>query len=243
VSLICRQSRETLRGKILVMKWYLIPVYFVGEYVLIVFNHLKYLLLADPPSRWKIGNKGNVVLIQGLNSGWVILKSIGDSLNGQGYRVHVIKDLKTNTIPVLEGCERVKEYINEHRLKDIIVITHSKGGIIGLYLLKDPKVSKRIKKLITIACPFYGSVLAGLMPCAKELVPSSQLIKNALSGVNFKKIFSLYPRVDNHVVPNKNLIPDKVSGKQIDITGHTRILESEETMGEISAYLKILRRD
>jgi triacylglycerol lipase len=221
------------------MKWYLVPVNLVEEYLLIISNQIKYWVIPNPPIRWQVGNKVDVVLIPGVHESWIFLQKIAGTLNKFGYRVHVIKDLKTNTEPVMQGCKRISKYINEHNLKQVILITHSKGGINGLYLLKDKYVSKKVIKLITIACPFRGSILAGLMPSSMELIPSSSLIKNAFLEVDHKKIFNLYPRIDNHVVPNKYLIPDKVHSKKIDIAGHTRILESKEAIKEILCQLKI----
>jgi len=219
------------------MRWYLLPFYLIDEYFLIILNHIRSYLYHKPPQTWNTGHKGDIVLIQGLHERWIPLKKIADVINQKGYRIHIINELETNTKPVSVCCQLVSEYIIKRDLKEVILVTHSKGGIIGMELLKDPKINQRVKKLISIACPFQGSIFSFFFPYTHELMPSSELIKSLHRGVDIKKVINLFPGIDNHVIPNKNLKLDNCINIQLDIFGHTRILEHGFTIQEIQKLL------
>jgi hypothetical protein len=51
------------------------------------------------------------------------------------------------------------------------------------------------------------------------------------------KVFALYPTLDNHVLPNKNLLLPGAHNIQIDVVGHTRILTSAKTLATISQII------
>jgi hypothetical protein len=69
-------------------------------------------------------------------------------------------------------------------------------------------------------------------------MPSSKEIKNILnSNINYPNIYNIYPTIDNHVLPNKNLILNGAKNIKVNVVGHTRILEAKKTLKTI---LKIL---
>jgi pimeloyl-ACP methyl ester carboxylesterase len=220
------------------MKWYLLPFYFIDDFWLILRNRCRYYFRREPPVDWNTGNKGDVILIHGVHAQWVSLEKIATAIHKEGYRIHIVKKLGTVTKPVIAATHDVAEYIKGNNLKDVIVIGHSKGGIVAVNLLKDPTVAERIKKVINIAGPIKGSFMAWIFPSTRELLPSSDLIKHYYQGIDTKKIINLYPRIDNDILPNKNLVGDNCVNKQIDIFGHIRIVEARQTIEEIKSHLQ-----
>lgn len=190
----------------------------------------------DPPIKWINGTKGNVILIHGLHERFIFLKKIGNLLNTKGFRVHVLKDIHTNVIPVRQSVLVLEQFVKSKDLQNIILVCHSKGGLVANYFFKTSKSANRVKKVITLATPYHGSLFA--FPFDRDCVPNSEIIKliNSNSEDN-QKIFNIYPRFDNHVIPNKNLILSGAHSYKIDIVGHTRILEAQQTLETISKII------
>jgi pimeloyl-ACP methyl ester carboxylesterase len=219
------------------MKWYLFPLYFIYDLYLILRNRIHYYFHLEPPKNWKIGSKGDVILIQGFNGRWVSLETIGLAVHKLGYKVHTIKKLGNNIKSITGGASDIVEYIKINNLKNIVLIGHSKGAINAIYLLKEPEVAERIKKVITIAGPLKGTLLCRFSIIAQELNPESEFIKRYTKGVDPKKIVNIYPVIDNMVIPNENLRWDKVVNKKLNIFGHIRLVEARETINEIKTIL------
>lgn len=207
---------------------------------------LEYLLIAKkwiekykdkvPPNEWQVGAKGDVLLIPGFQETWVFLRTPANFLNSKGYRIHVITEIEPNIYSASDNLFTIKKYIEKETLKNFIILTHSKGGVIARHLLSDPQVQKRIKRVFIISSPNQGTLWGYLsFRHAHEFTPVSQIIKTLSTGT--KKIINIYPKIDNHVIPNKNLFLAGAINKEIDIFGHTRILESEETQKVIAKYL------
>jgi pimeloyl-ACP methyl ester carboxylesterase len=222
------------------MKWYLFPFYFINDLWLIMRNRIHYYFHLVPSKNWKTGNKGDVILIQGFNGRWVSLETIGSAVHKLGYKVHVIRKLGNNLKPVAEGAADIAEYIKVNNLKNVILIGHSKGAMNAICLLKDPELAERIKKVITIAGPLKGTLLCRFSLIAKELNPESDFIKQYAKCMSSKKIVNLYPLVDDLVLPNENLRWNTVENRQINVFGHIRVVEAEQTIKEIISILQSL---
>ncbi len=112
-------------------------------------------------------------------------------------------------------------------MKNVILITHSKGGIIGKYLLVHENQDNAIKGMVAIASPFSGTRLVDVLPVKlyRELSPESPIIKdlNAHKEVN-NKIISIFPCFDNHVWSQKGSNLEGAKNIQIEVCGHTKIL-------------------
>lgn len=127
--------------------WYLFPFYFIHDLWLNLRNKLYYFFHLEPAKSWKIGDKGDVILVQGLNNRWISLKTIGTEIHKWGYRVHIIKKLKKNLKPIIKGAADIAEYIKTNDLKNVILIGHSKGALNSIFLLKNHDTAEKIKKL------------------------------------------------------------------------------------------------
>lgn len=211
--------------------------YFYQEYLLILKNILNH----EPfPESWKSGTKGNVLLLPGLYENAHFFIQIGNELNAVGFRVLQIDNLTTQSTSVNQYCDAVKQFISINQLDRVILLGHSKGGLIAKSLLIDPSFSKKVLTTICIATPFGGSWLSFVVPHGQELTPSSSLIKQLKSNKQINhQIFNLYPTIDNHVLPNQSLLLEEGNNYQVDVVGHTRILEDKQTL----SYIKNILRD
>src|SRR5690606_25865243 len=78
--------------------------------------------------------------------------------------VHVVTGLGRNRMAVPDGAVAAARYLRENDLRGVIIVAHSKGGLIGKHLmtLEDPE--GRVARLIAIATPFAGSRYARFLP-------------------------------------------------------------------------------
>ncbi len=177
--------------------------------------------------------KDPVILLAGITNTWRSLKKIGDKISLEGYPVYIVSRLGRNFRDIPTSAKIVEEIIDENNLKDIIVVAHSKGGLVGKYLLVH---DKRIKKLIAIATPFAGSIIVKLIPhkAFKELSPKSQIIadSNSHPEVN-KNIVSIIPSFDNHVFPKGSSYLEGTKNIKVNIHGHHKILFVDEVVEKV----------
>jgi hypothetical protein len=64
---------------------------------------------------------------------------------------------------VPETARAVAEHLAEHDLRDVVIIAHSKGGLIGKYLMTECDPDARITRMVAICTPFAGSDYARYM--------------------------------------------------------------------------------
>lgn len=185
-----------------------------------------------PPVSWSKGKKGDIVLIQGLLSNPLDLEKLGNHLNSIGYRIHILQKLRNNTMKTKKAMGILENYISTNRLENIILVGHSKGGIIIKYFLNNSQHANKVKIAFCISTPFKGSFLAYFI--FREFSPTSQLIRNInlKKSVN-KRVINLYSKFDELIIPNKNLLLDNAKNIRVDVIGHVRAVFSRKTYKEI----------
>jgi len=194
------------------------------------------LLFVKPPKQYidqGLDNRPTIILIPGVHGIWQMLKDIADRISLLGCSVYVAEKLGYNTKAVDFSAKLIRKLIEEKNLNNIIIVAHSKGGLIAKYLLAFENQDKRIKKVIAIATPFHGSQLAEFVPAKEyeELRPESPMIKklNSQRAVN-KKIISIFGTFDNHVWPTESCRLSGAKNIQVDIFGHHKILFDERVI-------------
>jgi pimeloyl-ACP methyl ester carboxylesterase len=80
--------------------------------------------------------------------------------------VHVLASLRHNLRPVPVSAAAVMAYLEEHDLRSVLVVAHSKGGLIGKYAMTRLDDHARIDRMVAVSTPFGGSVYANLAPVA-----------------------------------------------------------------------------
>jgi hypothetical protein len=196
-------------------------------------------LAPNPAESWRNGEKGDILFLQGFNEKWTFASTIGNELNKNGYRIHVVKELGWNLKELNESASIVKAYIRKNHLKNFIVISHSKGGLLAKMMLDDEEIGPKVLKVIAIAPPFHGTILGYFhIFHLDQLVPTSSLISLIMKEKkNYKKITVLHSIVDNLVIPNSSYKVDGIKTIQIDTVGHTEILDNKKTINTIKTLI------
>ncbi len=204
------------------------------EYLLIGYLKLLPSFLSKLPKSWEDGEKGTVIIIPGLHETNFFLYNIGCFLNQHGYKIITIPKFHS-TEPIVQIYSKLDSLIESLSANNLILLSHSKGGIVAKYFLDNSKHSHKIKYSVSLATPYQGTMFAKLpFHNIYELDPTSTVIKELNANTDHvSKVINIYPKFDNHVIPNKNLILHGAKNIQVDINGHTRILVCQSAYAEI----------
>lgn len=191
------------------------------------------------PSVYAKGAGPAIVLLPGVYENWRFLQPLAVALHGRGYAVHVIDALGRNRWPVEVGVGHVADYLRRHRLDDVLLVAHSKGGLIGKTLMADADLGCRIRGMVAVATPFGGSVYGRLMPTRslRAFSPTDPgiLALSRIVDVN-RRIVSVYGVFDPHI-PGGSELPGArnvrlATGGHFRVLAHPRIVAEVERMAD-----------
>lgn len=197
------------------------------DYAYVVRVEALSLVRRRPPASYLEGDTTlpAIILIPGIYESWYFMKPIGDVLSRVGYSVHIIDGLGYNRGSVDAMASVVAEYVKQHALTDCVIVAHSKGGLIGKYLLIHHNQNDAIKQLVTLNTPFSGSVYARLVPFRRVRIfkPDSKVLTllAADSKAN-RKITSIYGRFDPHIPGGSPL--EGAHNVRLSTSGHFQIM-------------------
>lgn len=182
-------------------------------------------------------NKTPIIILPGVFIRWAFLKPLADFLSLKGHPVYIVPKLGNNIGDIPSCAAKVKEIIEENNLKNAVLVAHSKGGLIGKYLLVHNNTDSRVNGLIAIASPFSGSAMGHLIPhrAFKELTPESKIIisLNGHKTVNHK-IISIIPEYDNHVWhASGSFLEGALDNIFFAVSGHHKILYDKRVWEEV----------
>ena len=202
-----------------------------------------------PPKHYlghTIDGKVPVIILPGIFGRWAFLKPIADHISLLGHPVYIVPKLGNNIGDIPSSAKKVREVIEENKLKNIVIVAHSKGGLISKHLMLHDDPENRIKGLIAIATPFHGSSIGKFIPhySVKELSSDSEIIKylEEHSEVN-KKIVSIIPSYDNHVWHSKGSYLDgAMQNISVSVAGHHRILNDKIVWEKVMEWIEKISR-
>jgi len=189
---------------------------------------------ADPDD-FRSGGLTPIVVIPGIWESWKFLQPLITAMHDRGHPVHVVTGLRFNSRPVVDAAAQVAACLDERDLDDVVVVAHSKGGLIGKYLMVDGASAARIRGMVAVAAPFSGSLYARYL-----FVPSLRIFspKNALvlalareQTVN-SRIVSIFGRFDPHIPGGSELVGAK--NVRLETGGHFRVLAHPRVMAEVA---------
>jgi triacylglycerol lipase len=188
-----------------------------------------------------IPSKKQIILLPGIYERWEFMKPVARVLLEAGYSVHVIEGLGYNRGRVDRAAEIVESYATANDLKNCIIVAHSKGGLIGKYLLSYGENKKRFKGMVALNAPFGGSAYAYLLPLAslRMFAPTSSLL--TLLGKDEaanKKIYSIYGVFDPHI-PGGSFLKG-ATNVRLRTYGHFRIIKDHEVHEALLGAVKNL---
>lgn len=209
--------------------------YWAADYRYIARAQGRGLLSREVPDGYALGERPPVALIAGVLEPWTLLRPIADALNAAGHPVQVIPELAYNVITVPEASELASGVLLERGLRDVILVTHSKGGLVGKHML-TMDADQRIRRLIAIATPFAGSTLARLVPSPtiRALRPEDATILQLAARTELNsRITSIYPSFDPHIPGGSHL--EGATNVEVPAMGHFRILRDPEVINAVVA--------
>jgi triacylglycerol lipase len=188
------------------------------------------------PEAYASGDKAPVLIIPGIYESWHFMRPLIDALHENGHPVHVVEPLRTNRRPVVPSAEIVADYLRGRDLHDLVIVAHSKGGLIGKYLMTQLDPENRIVRLIAISTPFLGSRYARymLMPSLRAFSVSNPYLAALAADERLNsRIVSIFGRFDPHI-PEGSVLPG-AENVLIDTGGHFRILSHPDTQRQVLA--------
>lgn len=220
----------------------------------------------DPPKHYlgyTVAGKVPVILIPGILGKWMLMKHLGDKISLRGHPVYIVPQLGYNiySIPlsakmlrtlivhiipkfghippkVSRGAQAIRNLIEKENLKGVILIAHSKGGLIGKYLLAHHNSDHRVLGMIAVATPFSGSAMAKLIPhdSFKELKADSEIIHDLETHKKVNgQIISIFPAYDTHIWAEKGSFLDGAQNIEVPVGGHDTLLNNKKIQKAVIA--------
>jgi hypothetical protein len=175
------------------------------------------------------GSSGSpVVLLPGIYETWRFLAPLARRLHAAGHPVHVIAALGRNRLSLTEGAAIVARHLEEHDLRDVTIVAHSKGGLVAKTVMGLPEAGKRVRCTIAISTPFSGSSLARFLPvhALRALRPDDPaMVALAAEAAANARIVSIWGWYDPHI-PGGSRLRGAERNEQLPVGGHFRILGS-----------------
>jgi len=188
--------------------------------------------------------KTPIIILPGIFGRWAFLKPLADNLSLQGHPVYIVPKLGNNIGDIPSSAQKVKEVIVENNLKHVVIVAHSKGGLIAKYLIAHDNAHHEVAGLVAIATPFSGSAIGKLVPhySIRELDVDSEIIKylSVHKTVNHK-IISIIPLYDNHVWHDQGSFLDgALENIRVSTSGHHKVLNDKQVWREVEAGVEKL---
>ena len=188
----------------------------------------------DPAERYRGGTAAPVLLLPGVYETWEFLRPLADALHDRGHPIHTLPELGYNRGRIADSADLGHRYLAERDLHGVILLGHSKGGIIGKRMMVTDDSPPRIRRLIAICSPFAGSSLAPLAPnpALRAFHPHNALLRELAEQRDTNaRIVSIYSRLDPLIPAGSRL--DGAVNIEVPIVGHFRPLSSERVLDEV----------
>lgn len=209
--------------------------WWVADYAYALRWQTRALLNRTDPKSFRSGTKPALVVLPGVYETWKFMQPLIEEMHGRGHPVHVITALGRNRWPVPRGARHVSDYLAAHDLRDVILVAHSKGGLVGKQVMMDDADAPRVRAMVAAASPFQGSVYGRLMlvPSLRAFSPSAPIIRAlGRASVPNERITSIYGLFDPHI-PSGSELPG-ARNVLLETGGHFRILAHPRIPAEIS---------
>lgn len=186
-----------------------------------------------PADAYATGSGRPVVMLPGIYEDWRFLRPLAQALHERGHPVHVVTALGRNRWPVPRAATHVARLLRERDLRDVVLVAHSKGGLVGKHLMSETDTGGRLRALLAVATPFGGSRYSRLMPTrALRAFAANDPVLRSLAGITAvnARIVSVYAAFDPHIPEGSELAGAR--NVRLPIGGHFRILAHPRVLAE-----------
>lgn len=215
-------------------------IWWIRDYAFAAGWQVRGALSRIPADAFHAGDRSPIVVIPGVYENWQFMLPLITALHRAGHPVHVVTLLQRNRLDVPIAARLVAEHIAAADLENAVIVAHSKGGLIGKYIMLALDPDLRIDRMVAVCTPFLGSRYARYL-----LIPSLRVFspRNALTlqmageeSIN-RRITSIYGVYDPHI-PEGSVLPG-ARNIRLETAGHFRILGDEQTACTIVEQLQI----
>lgn len=171
------------------------------------------------------GDGRPVIVIPGIYETWQFLRPMVDALQKAGHPVHVLPQLQNNRMPIDRAARLFADYLDREGMSDIAIVAHSKGGLIGKFLMMQPDARHRVHAMAAVCTPFSGSRYARfmLLPSLRAFSPSHAVTALLAAEVAVNaRITSIFGQFDPHIPEGSELVG--ATNIRLPVGGHFRIL-------------------
>ncbi|KZX20771.1 PGAP1-like protein [Rathayibacter tanaceti] len=188
-------------------------------------------------TQYASGAGAPVLLIPGVYETWQFLRPIAERLHAAGHPIHVLPALGYNTRPIVASAGVGQDYLREQDLRGVVVVAHSKGGLIGKHMMVvDDREEQRIERMIAVSTPFNGSSLARIAPARalREFSPHRPLIRHLLAEREADaRITSIYGMRDQYI-PGGSRLAGAHENIAVSVVGHFALLSHPKVLDLIA---------
>ena len=171
------------------------------------------------------GAAAPVLMLPGVYETADFMAPLAKRLSDDGHPIHVLEALRRNVMPVTDAAALAARYLEQNDLRDVVIVAHSKGGLIGKYLMLFDDTDARVDRMIAIASPFSGSSMSRFFPnrALRAFLPTDATLTRigAEARVN-SRVTSIYGRFDAHIPEGSALAG--ADNREFPVVGHFRIL-------------------
>lgn len=175
-----------------------------------------------------------IVLLPGIYETWRFLEPLARALHERGHPVYVVDELGDNRRPIAEQASRVAVFLLARGLDDVVLVAHSKGGLIGKHVMAFDSAGARVRAMVAVATPFGGSRYSRLMPTPSlRAFASGDATMRALAAAAEAnaRIVSIYGSFDPHIPEGSELAGAR--NVRLAEGGHFRILADPRVIAEV----------
>jgi hypothetical protein len=167
-----------------------------------------------------------VLLLPGVHESPRFLDPFAALAVACGRPPHAIAALGRNVGRVTETAELAASYLERHELTDVLVVAHSKGGLVGKQLMVWERTRWRIAGMIAVATPFSGSAFATRAPtrALRDFSPADTTLLDLADNRSANQdIVSVFPEFDPQI-PGGSELEDAGANVRLPVAGHFRVL-------------------
>ena len=208
------------------------------DYLFVAWWQTRNLVDRRVPASWAEGSRAPVVLLPGVYETWQFLRPVADRLNRDGHPVHVVAGLGYNRATVPAAAAVVFRHLAAHDLRGVVLLAHSKGGLIGKHLLAIDDAEGRVDRLVAINTPFAGSAYASYIPIRtiRAFSPGEKTLRMLSASIEANaRITSLYSVFDPHIPGGSAL--DGATNIRLPLLGHFRPLASRVLIDAVAGEI------
>ena len=197
------------------------------DYLYVVGRYVEALTASQRPDEFtEAGPKRPILLIPGIYEDWRFVRPVAVRLAAAGHPVHFVPELRRNRASIAHGAALAAAVIRSHDLDDVVIIAHSKGGLIGRLLMSEADTGSHVSHMVAINTPFVGNRLAryALGRELREFAPDDALYvrfsTELAANQNITSVFSSF----DQVVPDGGTLQGAARNVTVPFVGHFRLL-------------------